>query len=235
MNSPVHGNTLVDEVVHEIRHMILDGKIEPGGFLPTRKELAQRFGVGLSTVHEAIQALSAVGMLASRPGKGTWVREDALDVLIHPDVVRTRLGELKARKLYEARGVVEIALTEMAARRRTSEDVERIWDAMHRMEASVTDTDAFVEADLAFHLSVARAGRNELLEQFYHLSRKLIVDVIHEMVNLPGVKEGSIPYQRAIIEAIERGDSARAREAAVDHMAYVDNLLDRWVEQPEHP
>jgi DNA-binding FadR family transcriptional regulator len=189
--------------------------------------------VGLSTIQEAIQALSAVGMLDSRAGKGTWVREDALDVLIHPEAVRTRLGELNAGKVYEARGVVEIALTEMAAARASSEDVEHIWDAMHRMEACVTDTEAFVAADLDFHLAVARAGGNELLEQFYHLSRKLIVDVIHEMVSLPGVKEDSIPYQLAIIEAIEQGDPARARQAAVDHMAYVDNLLNRWVEDPE--
>jgi GntR family transcriptional repressor for pyruvate dehydrogenase complex len=232
---PVRGDTLVDEVVHEIRHMILTGTIEPGGFLPTRRELAEQFGVGLSTVHEAIQALSAVGMLASRAGKGTWVRSDALDVWIHPQAVRTRLGELKARRVYEARAVIEIALTEMAAERATPEDIQDIRDALERMEVSVGDSEAFVESDLAFHLAVARAGKNQLLEQFYHLLRKLIVEVIHEMVSLPGVKEDSIPYQRAIIEAIDQRDPTRARQAAVDHMAYVDDLLNRWVEPPQGP
>jgi GntR family transcriptional repressor for pyruvate dehydrogenase complex len=232
VTSHVQLDTLVDEVVHQIRQMILTGTIEPGGFLPTRKELAEQFGVGLSTVHEAIQALSAVGMLASRPGKGTWVREDALDVLIHPEAVRTRLGELNARKLYEARGVIEIALTEMAAKRATAEDTRDIWDAMERMEASLGDTDAFVEADLDFHLAIARASRNELLEQFYHLSRKLIVEVIHEMVDLPDVKKESIKYQRAIIEAVEQRDPVRARQAAVDHMAYVSDLLNHWFDVP---
>ena len=226
MPSRIDRSTLVDDVVGELRQMILTGEIRPGEFLPTRKELAAQFGVGLSTVHEAIQALAAVGMLASRPGKGTWLREDALDVLIHPETVRTRLGELNARKLYEARGVIEIALTEFAAERATSEDIERIWDAMRRMEANVDDNAAFVEADLDFHLAVAKSGKNELLEQFYHLLRKLIVEVIHEMLNLPDVKQDSIPYQRAIVEAIEAGDPERAQEAAVAHMAYVDDLLE---------
>jgi GntR family transcriptional repressor for pyruvate dehydrogenase complex len=233
MASTIHRDTLVDEVVHEIRQMVLEGTVEPGGFLPTRKELAERFGVGLSTIHEAMQALSAVGMLASRPGKGTWVRDDALDVLIHPEAVRTRLGELNARKLYEARGVIEIALTEMAAERATAEDIQNIRDAMERMEASLGDSDAFVEADLDFHLAIARASKNELLEQFYHLSRKLIVEVIHEMVDLPHVKKDSIEYQRAIIEAVEQRNVARARQAAVDHMAYVSSLLNHWVDTPE--
>jgi len=94
------------------------------------------------------------------------------------------------------------------------------------MEAKVDDNAAFVEADLDFHLAVARAGKNELLEQFYNLLRKMIVEVIHEMLKLPHVKEDSIPYQRAIVEAIEAGDPERAQEAAVAHMAYVDELLE---------
>lgn len=228
MSSELAGSTLVDDVTEEIRRMILAGEVEPGEFLPTRKELAAEFGVGLSTVQEAIQALSAVGMLASRPGKGTWVREDALDSLIHPEAVRTRLGELNAEKVYEARGVIEIALTEMAARRATADDVRAIWSALERMESTIEDDEAFVEADLDFHLAVAHAGRNELLEQFYHLSRRLVVQVIMEVLHLPKVKQDSIPYQRAIVEAIEAGDPNRAREAAEEHMAYVDSLLERW-------
>jgi len=228
MSNELAASTLVDNVTEKIRRMILEGEIQPGEFLPTRKELAAQFGVGLSTVQEAIQALSAVGMLASRPGKGTWVREDALDGLFHPETVRTRLGELNAKQVYEARGAIEIALTEMAARRRTKDDVEAIWSALERMEAAIDDDEAFVEADLEFHLAVARAGRNELLEQFYHLSRRLVVQVIAEVVHLPKVKEDSISYQRAIVEAIESGDPGRAREAAQEHMAYVDCLLESW-------
>ncbi|MBS3783699.1 MAG: FadR family transcriptional regulator [Anaerolineae bacterium] len=230
MPTGLSSSTLVEDVTEEIRQMILTGQIKPGEFVPTRKELAAQFGVGLSTVQEAIQALSAVGMLASRAGKGTWVREDALDVLIHPEAVRTRLGELNARKVYEARRVVEIALTEMAAKRATPEDIERIWHAMHRMEANVHHTDAFVRADLDFHLGVARASKNELLEQFYHLARKLLVEVIHELVSLPRVQQDSIPFQRAILEAIEKRDPELARQAAEEHMAYVEHLLDKWLE-----
>ena len=230
MTPHIRTDTLVDRVVHELRQMILDGEIHPGDFLPTRKELAAQFGVGLSTVHEAIQALAAVGMLESRPGKGTWVRDDTLDTLIHPAVVETRLGELNAQKVYEARFVIEIALTEFAARRATPEDVECIMSALEAMETTMDDNEAFVAADLEFHLAVARAGRNELLEQFYHLSRKLIIEVISETVKLPTVKEEAIHLQRAIAQAIEQGDPERARQAAVAHMEHVHAVLETWEE-----
>jgi len=99
-------NTLVADIINELRQMILTGKIQPGEFLPPRKDLASQFGVGLSTVQEAIQALTALGLLESRPGKGTWVRDDALDTLIHPTMVKARLGELNAQQVQRTAGAV---------------------------------------------------------------------------------------------------------------------------------
>jgi len=231
MTPHIRTRSLVDRVADEIRQMILTGQVQPGEFLLTRKELAAQFGVGLSTVHEAIQALTAVGMLESRPGKGTWVRDDTLDTLIHPAVIKTRLGELRARQVYEARFVIEVALTELAAKRATPEEIGQIWHALEAMEARVEDNQAFVEADLEFHLAVAKASHNELLEQFYHLSRKLLTELIGEMLKLPNVKEESIHIQRAIAQAIEQGDPDQARRAAVDHMEHVERWLDPRMDQ----
>lgn len=219
-------STLVADITQELRQMIVTGKVQPGEFLPPRKDLAAQFGVGLSTVHEAIQALTAVGMVESHPGKGTWMRDDALDTLIHPAMVKTRLGELNARQVCEARFVIEVALTEFAAQRATPEDMERIWEALKAMEATVENEEAFVEADLEFHLAVAKAGHNDLLEQFYHLARKLLSEVITEMIRLPKVKEDSIHLQRAIAQAIEQRDLHQARQAALDHVMYVNHVLD---------
>ncbi|MFQ5814032.1 MAG: FadR/GntR family transcriptional regulator [Anaerolineae bacterium] len=214
------------DITQELRQMILTGKVQSGEFLPSRKDLAAQFGVGLSTVHEAIQVLTAVGMIESHPGKGTWVRHDALDTLIHPAVVNTRLGELDAREVYEARSVIEVALTELAAQQATPEDIKRIWDALKAMEATVENEGAFVEADLEFHLAVAKAGHNDLLEQFYHLARKLLSEVITKMVKLPKVKDESIRFQRAIAEAIEQRDVHKARQAALNHWVYIGHVLD---------
>jgi len=228
MMAHVQRSTLVADIIQELRQMILTGKVQPGEFLPSRKDLAAQFGVGLSTVHEAIQALTAVGMIESHPGKGTWVRDDALDTLIHPAVVNTRLGILNAGKLYEARSVIEVALTEFAAQRATPEDIERIRDALEAMEveAAAENEQAFVEADLEFHLAVAKAGDNDLLEQFYHLARKLLSEVITEMVRLPKVKDESIRLQKVIAEAIEQRDLHKARQAARNHWLYIGHVLD---------
>ena len=226
MKAQLQRSTLVRDVAERLRQRILQGDPRPGEYLPSRKDLAAEFGVGMSTIHEALQALTAVGLVASRPGKGTWVRDDALDTLIHPDAIEGRLGELDARQVYEARSVIEVALTEMAAGRAAPENVEEIWSALGDMEAAIQDDEQFAQADLDFHLAVARAGQNILLEQLYHLSRRMLSRAIIDWVGRPGVKEESLRLQRIIAQTIDRGDSDRARQAAMEHMTYIAGLLD---------
>jgi GntR family transcriptional repressor for pyruvate dehydrogenase complex len=225
--TPLHKSTLADIVTRELRRRIQEREFAPGEFLPPRKDLAAQFGVGLSTIQEATQALIAVGLLESRPGKGTWVPEDALDTFIHPAEVETRLGDLDAEALYEARLVVEVGLAELAATHATEEDLRQMRQALDAMQQSLDDDQAFIEADLAFHLAVARAGHNVLLEQFYHLSRRLLEEVIAELIQMPDVKENGLRIQREIAQAIEAGDPEAARQATLDHMDVIRHLLDQ--------
>lgn len=226
MKAQLQRSTLVRDVAERLRQRILQGDPLPGEYLPSRKVLAAEFGVGMSTIHEALQALTAVGLVASRPGKGTWVRDDALDTLIHPDAIEGRLGELDARQVYEARSVIEVALTEMAAERAAPENREEIWNAVRDMEAAIQDDEQFARADLSFHLAVARAGQNVVLEQLYHLSRRMLSKAIVDWVGRPGVKEESLRLQRFIAQTIDQGDSDQARQAALAHMTYIAGLLD---------
>jgi len=228
MGSLRQRTTIVDDIAKDLRAMILSGQLQPGQFLESQKVLAERYGVGLSTVRESIQVLAAVGLVASHPGKGTWVRSDALKTIFNPTEVKTRLGELNAQQVYEARSVIEVGLTCFAALRATPDDMSAIWKALEKMKANILDEQAFVQADLEFHLAVARAGHNQLLEQFYFLARDLLSEVITEMIMLPDVKEESIILQQTIAEAIQSCQAEHAKEAAQAHMQYIETLLKRY-------
>ena len=94
--------------------------------------------------------------------------------------------------------------------------------------AALADEEGFVKADLEFHFAVAKAGHNHLLEQFYHLVRELLSEVITEMVALPKVKEESIVLQRAIAQAIEAKDTQRGARSSSEtyaiHRKFVADL-----------
>jgi GntR family transcriptional repressor for pyruvate dehydrogenase complex len=217
-------NSLVDHVVRELREMIISGKYLAGAFLPSQKSLAIEFEVGLSTIHEAMQVLTALGLIESHPGKGTWVLPGTIGAQLHPETLKARLTELNAQQLYEARSVIEVGLTKLAAQRATDQDIQRIWAAQHVLELD-HDNEAFVKADLDYHLTVAQAGHNELLEQFYHVARELLAEAAGEMVKLPGVKEAAVLQQAAVAKAIELHQVRKAEKAALAHMQYITSLL----------
>ncbi len=220
-------NSLVDHVVHDLRERIVSRELSPGAFLPSQKSLAAQYEVGLSTVHEAMQVLTALGLTDSRPGKGTWVRAGIASALLHPETVRNRLSELNARQLFEARAVIEVGLIKLAAQRATDHDIQRIVTATQAME-SASDDEAFVRADQEYHLAVAQAGHNELLEQFYHVARGLLADLASELISLPFVKAESMPLQAAVARAIQQHQVQKAEKAALAHMLYIDGLLRKY-------
>ncbi len=220
-------DTLTDHVIGEIRRMILDGAIQAGQMLPTQPQLAEQLGVGVATIRRAVAALSAVGVLDSQPGRGTTVNSDALALLQANALLAGLLDPRQTAMIYEARESVETRLAELAAQRATPADKADIRQALEDMRAAMDDSVAFAEADLRFHLAVARAGRNELLAQFYHVSHQLLTETIEQLVNLPGMKEGQLRLQRRVFEAIEAGNPSAAREAAIAQLRDVEELMQR--------
>ena len=218
---------LTDLVISEIRRMVLSGAIQPGEMLPTQPELAEQLGVGVATVRRAIVALGSVGLLDSQPGRGTTINPDGLAVLQASALLAGPLDPLETSMIYEARQAIEVHLTELAAQRATAEDQAEIRQALEEMQATIEDDAAFTVADLRFHFAVARAGRNALLAQFYHVSRKLLSDTIQKVVTLRGVKERSLRLQWDVYAAIVAGDPDRASQAAMAQLQQVEDLLQR--------
>jgi GntR family transcriptional repressor for pyruvate dehydrogenase complex len=220
-------NSLVDDVTRELRELIASRPIGPGEYLPAQKHLAAQLGVGLSTVREAVQSLSALGLVESCPGRGTWVCDGVSSSGMSLAAVHERLGKLNARQLWEARSVIEVGIIKYAAQKATAKDLRRIHAAMRAMAAAPDDA-AFIVADMGYHIAVAEAGHNVLLSQFYHLSHELLMEVATELIALPNVKAESLPLQGAVARAIERHDPAAAERAALRHMRYIGKLLDRY-------
>jgi len=212
---------VVDRTANNIRQMIFSGQLKPGEILPPRKELAVKFSVGVATVHEAVKALSAVGLLESRSGKGTWVSQNALESVIHPAMITNRFGQIDTKTIYQARLVLEVGLAELAAETATPEEIQHMFAALDKAHGAIEDDEAFVDADWEFHQTVAQASHNVLLEAFYTLSRELLLEFIREVIRLPRVKLEASNLHRKEVEAIARHDVEGARSAAREHMLYL--------------
>ncbi len=221
--STLNRDRLTDAVIRAIQEMILRGEARPGDWLMPQPELAQRLGVGLSTVREAIKGLTLLGVLEPQPGRGTWVHAEAPALLRMLNLLRLRLPEVDLHAIYEARRLLEVELTVLAAERADERAVARIDEALQQMRKALRYDEAFIEADLNFHLAVARAAGNPLLEQFYHITAQMMSEVNRQIAAIPGLKDTGLRLQEEILQAIRAHDTWQARQRAL-------TLVGRWRE-----
>jgi DNA-binding FadR family transcriptional regulator len=196
--------------------MVLAGELAAGDWLPPQPELAQRFGVGLSTVREAVAGLSLLGVLDPQPGRGTQISPEAVFLFRAFDAIQMNLASLDIPiyllKVFEARRALEIELSGLAAERATEDDIAQIGAALQEMQASVEDGAAFLKADQAFHAAVAHASQNPILEQLYHIASELFAQVNQELLSAPGSVARGLRIQEQIFRAICDRDAETARQ-----------------------
>ena len=162
--SEIKVDTPVDIIIRQIRNLISTGQLSPGDRLPAERKLAERFAVSRSHVREALQKLEFYGILRTLPQSGTVVAGmgiNALEGLI-TDVLQ--IEEHDFSSLVETRVTLEVRAAELAAERRTADDLVAIEQALEAYELKLRAGELAVEEDLLFHLKIAEAGRNGVLK-----------------------------------------------------------------------
>ena len=171
---PLRREKLSETVAAKLREQITEGHLKPGERLPGHRDLAEAFSVGMSSVREAISVLASEGMVETRAGRGTFVREATGRTITLSG--SDELTQREVEEAIEAREALELQLAAMAAERASAADVADMRRHLQEMEATSHDPEAFAEADLEFHLAVARGAKNRFLlqamEQIGNLMRK---------------------------------------------------------------
>ena len=124
--SQIKQTTLVEKILARIKSMLLNGQLKPGQRLPSEQELAEQFGVGKSSVREAVKMLNAVGVVESRQGYGTMVCEAPKEDSLNPLIFQMILLQGSDAQLLEFRKLFESAYTFMAMDTMTEEDLEEL-------------------------------------------------------------------------------------------------------------
>ena len=164
-DSVIRKRSLAEELAERLRQRITDGQFEVGEKLPAEPELMRIFGVGRSTVREAVKILVNMGFLKVQQGAGTFVESRAAA----DDPMAQRLRRADIRDLDEVRRILEVAIVERAAGRRTEQDIEKIerFLAERGATAAAGRLEACIEADIRFHVALAEATHNEILYELY--------------------------------------------------------------------
>jgi GntR family transcriptional regulator, transcriptional repressor for pyruvate dehydrogenase complex len=219
--SPIQQLRAREYAAEELRRAILLRAMGPGERLPAEDELAALLGVSQITARQALRELEGEGLLELRRGRsgGAFVRGvppigDGVD----------RLAELRAasdnvRAALDFRRLLEPEIAAHAARTVDRGGIETIAAARDAVARREDDADtAFMAADTAFHLSIARAtGNAHLIDSLEEIQARIAPAL--EALPESGAWHGrSVEEHAAVVAAIEAGDADAARETMARHI-----------------
>jgi len=216
-----------DEAVRQIELLLLDGVLSSGDRLPSERELAERLDISRPVLREALKELEARQLIVSRHGGGTYVADLIGQVFSKPVAELVSRHARATRDYLEYRRELEAHAAELAARRATPADRERLAGIVARMRTAFAEDDFAVEldADIELHNAIGEAAHNIILMHTLRACYKLLSEgIFHHrrmIFNLPAARRALLSQHESIVAAITAGDAAAARTAAQAHIDYV--------------
>ncbi|MFO1141089.1 MAG: FadR/GntR family transcriptional regulator [Amaricoccus sp.] len=212
---------LADRVYHLLYSRISNGDYPANQKLPSEKVLAEEFGVSRPILREALERLREQGLVHSRQGAGSFVRE----------VKSVPLGFARVetiadiQRCYEFRICIETMAARLAAARRGNEALDELATALSLMEGATESQTHREDADFAFHLAVAKAANN----QYFEASMRALREHIYVGMKLHGqslMTDGAKALKSvfgehsAIFAAIRDGDGETAAQLMNEHLVH---------------
>lgn len=220
-----HRERLYEEIVNRIQSRILAGELKPGDRLPAEREFAAQLGVSRAAVREAIKSLKEKGLIDVVVGRGTFVTAPSPDHVADSMSLLLQGKRQTLEQVHQARELLEIPIARLAARHRTPAQLFRLRDIVRRMEAAGEDTEPFVRLDSEFHLELARATGNPVLEVLSQTMLEMLRGERVFMVGFQGAMADAMTSHRRILRAVERGDADEAARAISDHLTQVARVV----------
>ncbi|ACL16275.1 FadR/GntR family transcriptional regulator [Methanosphaerula palustris] len=201
-------STLVGQVAEQMEQMIESGQWQVGKKIPAEPELMGQFEVSRNTLREAIQSLVHAGLLETRQGIGTTVKSDSdLGVVLERKIKKSDLLET-----LEVRLGFEREAAQLAAERRTAEDLEQIQCCLDQCKQASENNDLFqfVKMDIAFHKSVVKATHNGMFIELYEHITDALQNSINEIMRIKNTVHVENEIHIDLFQAIHSGDQQLA-------------------------
>lgn len=221
--------SLSAQIEDELMKFILQEPIGLGQKIPNEFELAQQFGVGRSTIREAVKALVSRGILEVRRGSGTYVininslKEDPLG-----------LGKIKdkykmALDLFDVRLMIEPEIAALASKNASEKELKTLKRLCYETEQLYRGGHDHIGKDVEFHTCIARCSRNQVVETLIPVINTAVytfANITHRLL-----MEETLETHQAVTDSICKRDAVGARCAMMMHLTYNRQAIMKILEQ----
>jgi GntR family transcriptional repressor for pyruvate dehydrogenase complex len=223
----ISNSKIYEQVADLLLEQIKSDEFKIGDKLPSIQKLATTYGVSVASIREALNALRTIGVIEIKQGYGTIVKQKEPTFFEIGEKFNS-LDQIK--ELLELRQIIESATVAKAAKMRTKEDLETMRHYLNEMEKAVSDGTSGEEADLDFHLTIAKATNNSLLVDLMNNISELMKDSMKEtrkifIYSRQKTMEILQDEHEKIFNAIEQQDDELATQCMNTHLTTVINTI----------
>lgn len=229
--------TLAETLLAQLRQEILTGNLAPGQFMPTEKALCEGFGVGRTTVREALQGLLAGGLVRRQGTRLVVVDKSALPPGGLDDAVQ--VARLSLDGIFETRKLIEVEAARLAATRLTKTDIAKLNRLLQQMDTA--DRVSYHMRHQQFHLAIVQMSGNEVLAHVFERSTDILfrqpsqwrLFVDQAGATMKPLAGGGRPGHERIVVALTSGSATESARAMYAHLDGVERVLvDRMKAMP---
>jgi GntR family transcriptional repressor for pyruvate dehydrogenase complex len=214
--------SLSSQIVSDTRAALLGGKLKPGDFVGTEKDLAARYGVSRIVARDALRSLQALGIVEIRMGKGGGARVAQGNPRLFAEALAVQLDltGVSAAEIMDAQRAIECLAAELAAEQATKDDVARLEGLLDEAGAVIDDVAAYTQSCRDFHLAVAEASHNRVLV-VQLISLQHVSWPAENRTLTPAVARRVLDVHKQLTALIAMRDGAGARRLMDDHVKMI--------------
>lgn len=225
----VKRDKLPQQIIRNIRNMVLEGRLKTGDKLPSEQELIKKFSVSRQTMREVLRVLEAQGLLSIRPGAGggTFVREVDIDVTRQSLINFFHQTDLSLQHILQVRYILDPYFAEIAAKTMSDENLQALSRIVAEQKRHL-DEGSLVEArraEIQFHRDLARVSDNPLLILLQDFIETLLEKIKAQLSPDEAFSQHSFEWHSRVIEALRQHDAPGARKAMLADLASVERDL----------
>lgn len=226
--NPIQKINAVEQVFEQMQNLLIDGTWKPGDKLPSENELSDAFGVSRMTIRQSMQKLKALGLIETRTGSGSYVREVSPEDSLNELIPLMYIGKPSQTHVFQFREMIDsdsVRLATLMADSAGIKQLEKILDLMKKA-AAADDLDAFSEYDLKFHMQIVQMTKNPMIIKAYDILINVLTESMRSVIDKMKYKP-ALNYHKRILDAMKKKDEILAEQLMHEHIKqnyqYFDN------------
>jgi DNA-binding FadR family transcriptional regulator len=220
----VEKTNLYEQIVNTLEQVIIQSSMEEK--LPSELELSQRFKVSKAVIREAMKVLKDRGLIQSRNGDGSYISRPNSDSVANAVNRIIKMDNIRNEDLHGMRLILETAAVRLAALYALPEELDHLEYTIEKQSA-LPPYEEWLGYDRDFHITMAKASRNDLLAMFVEVIMTLLKEYMMKAIYSDYDRHSTIQQHQEIVQAIRNKDQAFAEKAILSHIfAARQNLID---------